>query len=250
MIKNQVLPDKIFGLERSIFELWLQPFGMLLILIMSIGLVILPKISEISAKISKIKQTNQSITDTNQKRKYIETVDQNEIQSNATALAAGLLPEKNAYVLVKVVQDVASGVNYSVDDFSVSLGDIKNDTSSKKSTTNYEKIPVNVTLIGDPNRYLDLVKAIERSLPIMSIDNFEMSTDNEEARIKLNISAYYLKDISNIKLENLSLADLTPSNEEATLLNTIKDYTTVEMNVGDSGMTFTKYNRSDPFFTP
>lgn len=250
MMKNQILPDKIFGLERSIFELWLQPFGLLLILIMSIGLVILPKISEISAKISKIQQTNQNITDTNQKRKYIETVDQNEIKDNATALAAGLLPEKNAYVLVKVIQDVASSVNYSVDDFSVSLGDIKNDISSKKNITNYEKIPVTVTLLGDSSRYLDLVKAIERSLPIMSIDNFEMSTDNEGAKIKLNISAYYLKDISNVKLENLSLADLTPSSEEVTLLSTIRDYTTVGVNIGDSGTAFTKYNRSDPFFTP
>lgn len=251
MIKNQILPEKIFGMDRSIFVLWLQPFGMLLILIISFGLVIVPKIGEVSEKVAKIQATNKNISETNQKRKYVETVDQNEIQNSAEVLGSALLPEKNAYVLVKVIQGVASGVGYAVDDFSVSLGNVKDDNSSiKKSSTNYERIPVEVTLIGEQGRYLALVKAVERSLPIMSIDSFEMNSEANQAKIKLNISAYYLKDISNLKLESLSLADLTPNSTEMSLLNTIKEYKAITVNVGESGGSFVKYNRSDPFFTP
>ena len=249
MNNKQIISDKIFGLDRGIFLLWLQPFGMLVLFIVSFGLVILPKFDDISQKISQIKLTNQKTTEVNQKRTYIQTVDQEELQNNASILSAGLLPEKSAYLLVKVVQNVAAGVGYAIDDFSVSLGDIKNADTKARTATSYDKIPVEVTLVGDSQKYLDLVKAIEKSLPIMSIDNFEMRSSADGATIKLNISAYYMKDISNVKLENLSLADLTPSKEEMDLLMTIKGYSLINTNVGGSEGTFTKYNRSDPFFT-
>ncbi|MFA6007189.1 MAG: hypothetical protein WC784_00900 [Candidatus Shapirobacteria bacterium] len=250
MKEKQVLPDQIFGLDTSIFLLWLQPFALLILLIISVGLIILPKFGEISAKITKINEVNKKITETNQKRKYLETVNQEEMQNNATSLAAGLLPEKSAYLLVKIVQSVAAGVGYAIDDFSVSLGDIKVDSDKVNANANYDKIPVQVTLIGDPTRYLDLVRAIERSLPLMSIDDFKMSSNNIGATIKLSISAYYLKDISNLKLENLSLADLTPSQNELDLLTTIKDYSLANVGTGDSNAVFVKYNRNDPFLTP
>lgn len=250
MIKKQKLPDEIFGMDTSLFLLWLQPFALLILLVLSIGLVILPKYNEFSEQVAQIRQVDQKITETNQKRTYLETVDQNEIQNQASVLAAGLLPEKSAYLLVKIVQNVAAGVGYAIDDFSVSLGDIKTDETSVTANSSYDKIPVQVTLIGDASKYLDLVKAIERSLPVMSIDNFEMSSGDGGATIKLSISAYYLKDISNIKLESLSLADLTPSKQEMDLLTTLKNYTLTNTEVGDSNATFVKYNRSDPFFTP
>ena len=48
----------------------------------------------------------------------------------------------------------------------------------------------------------------------------------------------------------MSLADLMPSQDEINLLATLKEYHQVNMGSGDSGASFVKYNRSDPFFTP
>jgi len=255
MIKGPNLPDKVFGLDTQMFLLWLEPIGLAIILILSLVLVIVPKIGEISEKVTGIKSVSNKISEVNQKRNYLQTVDQEEIKNNALKLASGLLPEKNAYLLVRTIRDVAAQTGYGIDDFSISMGDIKNDEIKKdqvkKDNSSYDKIPVGVTLVGPSDSYIALVKALERSLPIMSINNFEMKlSQSGVATIKLNISAYYLRDISNLKLENLTLANLTPTQEEMNLLLAIGEYQTMSVGSSSGNESFVKYERLDPFFTP
>lgn len=243
--------DKIFGMDVALAVLWLEPVGLAFILLLSIGLVIVPKINESLAKMTEIKSVSAKIEEINQKRTYLQTVDQEEIKNNALKLGAGLLPEKSAYLLVRIIRNVAIEAGYSIDDFNVSMGDVKTDDSKKKDNTNYDKIPVAVTLMGPAENYLTLVKSIERSLPIMSIDSFEMSSGGDGvSKIKLNVSAYYLRDITNIKLEALTLADLTPSQKEMDLLSTIGEYKAMAVQGSSGNEVFTKYDRADPFFTP
>lgn len=250
MIKKNYLPDKVFGIDSRLFLLWLEPFGLLLVFILSFGLVILPKINEASEKINQIKQLTSKISEVNQKRNYLQTVDQEEIKNNAAKLSAGLLAEKNAYLLVGVVRNAAAVANYSIDDFAISLGDVKGEEANKNDKTSlYDKIPVSVTVVGPSDNYLTLIKTIERSLPVMSIDNFEMESSLDGvSTIKLSVSAYYLRDISSLKLENLTLSDLTPSQGESDLLSKISDYKTMTVS-SNSNENFIKYQRQDPFFT-
>lgn len=249
MIKINNLPDKIFGIDTRIIILWLQPLVLVLVILFSVLLVIVPKINQTSEKMTEVKRVAQKLTEVNEKRTYLQTVNQEETRINAIKLAAGLLPEKNSYLLVRIIRDIAAGSNFNIDDFSVSLGDIKND-EAEKDNSDYDRIPVTVTLIGPADNYLSLVKGIERSLPIMSIEKFEMRSSSGVAIIKLNVLAYYLKDISNLKLENLTLGDLTPSQDEATLLSTIGEFQTmtVESN-SDIEREFVNYGRQDPFST-
>ncbi|HBP50962.1 MAG: hypothetical protein US68_C0006G0028 [Candidatus Shapirobacteria bacterium GW2011_GWE1_38_10] len=250
MTKGLNLPDKIFGIDSRILLLWLQPLGLLLIIIVSVLTVMLPKIDEISEKMKEIKAVTSKTVEVNQKRTYLQTVDQGETLNNAKKLADALLPERNSYLLVRIIRDAAAQSGYNVDDFSISMGDVKNE-EVKKDNSNYDKIPVSITLIGPADNYISLVKAIERTLPIMSIDNFEMRSQNGVATIRLNVMAYYLRDISNLKIENLTLGDLTPSQDEATLLSTINEYQTmvVEGGLNESGDDFVRYERQDPFST-
>jgi len=247
MIKIHNLPDKIFGMNSRIFLLWLQPLALAIVIFMSVGLVIVPKINEIAEKVNEIKSVSNKTIEVKQKITYLQTMDQEEIKNNALKLASGLLPERNSYLLVKVIKDTATKANYNIDDFSISMEDLK-DEETKKTNTNYDAIPVNITLIGPAGDYIALVKAIERSLPIMSINKFEMRSQNEVASIKLNVSAYYLRDITDLKLESLTLADLTPSQEEANLLLTISEYQTMTVENNDVDGEFVKYERQDPFF--
>jgi hypothetical protein len=172
-------------------------------------------------------------------------------RSNADKLSLGLLPEKSSYLLVRVVRNAAAEANYTIDDFSISMGDIKGVAPVKKDNTNYDKIPVEVTLVGPSGNYLSLVKSIERSLPIMSIDKLEMnSTLGDVSTVKLEVSAYYLRELTSVKLENLSLADLTPSQDEINLLSKISEYKTMFLESNSETKTFRIYDRSDPFSTP
>lgn len=246
--------DKIFGMDKRIFVLWLEPFAMFLIVFVSILLVIVPKINESGERLKENKSVLKKISEVNEKINYLQTVDQEEIQKNAQRLASGLLPEKSSYLLLKVIQNTAQKQNYYIDDFSISMGDVKDETEEKIQNSSFDKIPIQVNLIGPAENYLALAKTLERSLPIMSINKYEMSSvKSGVTTIKLSVFAYYMKDVSDFKLENISLADLTLSQAEADLLSTISEYSELDVKsiegVGESG-TFVKYERKDPFFTP
>ncbi|MDD3998871.1 MAG: hypothetical protein PHR98_02060 [Candidatus Shapirobacteria bacterium] len=254
MSKTIEVSDKIFGMDKRIFSLWLEPFALFLIMFMSIFMLIVPKINEGLARLNENKSVLKKTAQVNEKITYLQTIDQDQIQKDAQKLASGLLPEKSSYILLKVIQNTAQKLNYNIDDFSISMGDVKDEGEENMKTTSFDKIPIQVNLIGPVDNYLTLAKVLERSLPIMSISKYEMSSiANEVTTIKLAVNAYYMKEVTNFKLENISLADLTLSQAEADLLATIGEYNELDTKsiegVGESG-TFIKYDRVDPFFTP
>ena len=252
MRKTEV-SDKIFGMDKKIFFLWLEPFGLGLIILLSIFGVIVPKVNEVLNRLTERKLVSKKIVEVNQKINYLQTIDQEEIKNDAKKLASGLLPEKSSYLLLKVIQNAALPLNYNIDDFSISMGKVKDETDEIKNNSGFDKIPVDINLIGPGENYLKLANIIERSLPIMSINKFEVSSaKGDVSTIKLGVSAYYMKEITDLKLENLTLSDLTLSQDESDLLSTISEYSemTVESTgIGSSG-DFIKYEREDPFFTP
>jgi len=246
--------DKIFGMDRRIFSLWLEPFVLVLLIFVTTFLIIIPKINEGIAKLNENKSVLQKTTQVNEKIRYLQTTDQEGIKKNAQKLASGLLPEKSSYLLLKVIQNTAQKLNYNIDDFSISMGNVKEEDKTNNPSSSFDKIPIQVNLVGPAENYLALAKALERSLPIMSISKYEMSsTSGGVTTIKLSVYAYYMKEITNFKLENISLSDLTLSQAESDLLSTISEYTELDVKsiegVGESG-TFVKYNRVDPFSTP
>lgn len=254
MSKTIEVSDKIFGMDKRIFSLWLEPFALFLVMFMSIFMLIIPKINEGLTRLNENKSVLKKVADVNEKITYLQTIDQDQIQKDAQKLASGLLPEKSSYLLLKVIQNTAQKLNYNIDDFSISMGDVKEETGENIKVTSFDKIPIQVNLIGPAENYLDLAKVLERSLPIMSINQFEMSSiKSGVTTIKLEVNAYYMKEITNFKIENISLADLTLSQAESDLLATISEYRELDVNsiesVGESG-TFVKYDRVDPFFTP
>lgn len=251
MIKGVNLPDKILGTDTRLIVLWLEPIALGMVIFFSMVLVIVPKINEIPQRLAQIKSIKTKTADVNQKSKYLQAMDQEDIKNNALKLSMGLLPENSSYLLVGLIRNLAAGVNYDVDDFSLSMVSNKG-TVSKKSGLNFEKLPVIVTLIGPSENYISLVKAIERSLPVISIDSIDMRVAQDGiAIVKLNVTAYYLPEIGKINFENLKLADLTPNEEELNLLSKINEYKTmtVEKTSRDDA-TFKKYERQDPFFIP
>ncbi len=248
------ISDKIFGMDKRIFTLWLEPFALFLGMFVSTFLIIVPKINEGLAKLNENKSVLEKTAQVNEKISYLQTMDQEEIQKNAQKLASGLLPEKSSYLLLKVIQNTAQKLNYNIDDFSISMGDVKEDNDDSVMTSSFDKIPIQVNLIGPAENYLTLAKALERSLPIMSINKYDMLSNTIGiTTIKLAVNAYYMKEVTNFKLENITLSDLTLSQAESDLLSTISEYSELDFKsiegVGESG-TFVKYDRIDPFFTP
>jgi hypothetical protein len=244
------LPDKIFGMDTNLLVVWVAPILVVTALLFTFFGVIFPKISEIEKIVGQVKNVKKSTTEVMNKRMYFLSVDQDELNSNASLLSSGVMPQKNSYLLVKIIKKVAESSGFQVSDFSVSMGDVKKQ-EVKQAIVDYEKVPVELTLSGPGEKYLELIKGLERSLPILSIDSFDLKINGQVALIKVRVSAYFQPMTNKINIESLRLADMTLKVEETALLSKIKEYRAqgVESLEGVGGQ-YKSYERSDPFFTP
>ncbi len=244
------LPDKLFGKDTGILSVWFLPVvGMAMLILVFVG-VVLPRFSEVKNLFSQIDKVSKDVKLLNQKRTYLLSLDQAELKSKSDLVENGVLSEKNSYLLIKIVSKVVSDFGYTVADFSVTLGDIK-EIDKKSVKFDYQKVPVEVVVTGPKANFLEMVSGMEKSLPVLSIDNFNMVSAGEVATIKMSISAYYLPDWTQAKLEGLSITDLTPSKDESEILSQIssyKYYGTSGGEIGGEGQKFVPNNRIDPFY--
>ncbi|MDD2225148.1 MAG: hypothetical protein PHP97_03215 [Candidatus Shapirobacteria bacterium] len=243
------LPDKIFGLEKSLLTLFLPPLVLILIFFISLNFILIPRINEIRNVNKKINEINSKTDKVNEQIKYLNSVDSEELQKNADYLDNAVLKNKEFYLLVGIIRGVASKFNYQIESFSLAPGELKDDeVKSKTSLGNMVKMPINLSLDGPKDKKLELISALERTLPILFIDRFETSTSGDIARLNLTVSSYYIGDEINIDTSNVALSDLILSNEESALLEKISSFTKIEENQSNIGTTeFKQYQRENPF---
>jgi len=244
------LPDKVFGVDTNLLVLWVVPGLMLMALLLTFLGVIRSKISDISEIVKQVMEVRKTTQEVIEKRKYFMSIDQNELNASVSLLGSGVMPEKNSYLLIKIIQRISENSNYQVSDFSVSLGEVKKQNVNQKEI-GFEKVPVQLVLSGPREKYLELIEGLEKSLPVLSIDSFDMKTSGEVATIDIRVSAYFQPESNKINIESLGLAEMTLKSEEMALLSKIKEFKAFE--AGNSGGTegqFKSYERSDPFFIP
>lgn len=244
-------PEKIFGIDKGLIKLFLVPFSVIVVFLMSLGLVVIPKVESITANIAEINKINLQIKATNEKKNYLSSVDLEQLNNDAKYLDQAVLKEKKSYLLVGVIRKIADNFGFQIKSFSVSPGEIKDD-SNKLKVSNKEvavKMPVSVVLVGPNDKNLELIKALENSLPILFIDKFSSKTSDSVSELELVVSSYYLPDKNDYGSGNLSLNDLQLTGKESELLTRISQFGTTDGGVvEDSGETeFKKYERSNPF---
>jgi hypothetical protein len=151
-----------------------------------------------------------------------------------------------------VVRRIADNFGFQVKSFLVNPGEVKNGANQTLKVSEKEtavKMPVSVTLIGPSDRNLDLIKALENSLPILFIDKFNSKTTNGVSELEMTVASYYVPDKGDYISGNLTIKDLQLTPEESELLSTIGKFGTVEGGVSQGiGTTqFVEYDRINPF---
>lgn len=248
--KLNILPEKLFGMETGLLVVFVPLVVVVVLVVISINLLLVPKLSEyqqMSGQLNNIEQQTQQFI---QKRNYLLSIDQVELKKNADFIYNALLPQKNSYLLVGMISQIASSYGYQTDSFLVSPGDV---TAKNSSTVNgVASIPVTISIVGPADKYLNLIKGLESCLPVLSLDSFKMTSDGSVAKIDLAVSAYYAQTNMNIDITKLTLTDLTPTKEESDLLARLNQFTVLG-NTNDFGpgfdttKSYVKYNRADPF---
>jgi competence protein ComGC len=247
---KEVMPGKLFGKDTAVLLVWLWPILIIIFLIYVFILVAIPEIGQISTGFGQIKKINAETKKINDKRIYLSTLDQDELKSKSNLIENGVLSEKNSYLLIKIISRVVAEFGYSVGDYSVSLGDLK-EVDQTVAKFDYQKVPVEVAVSGPKDNFLPMVAEIENSLPILSIDDFKMNNSGGVATIKMSISAYYLPNWNQAKLESLSIADLTPNKDESDILTKIegyKYYGPAAAGFSNRSKDFKSTGRVDPFY--
>lgn len=247
------MPDTIFGINSGLIKLLIPPLALFLFFLTSLGWLIFPKIESIKSLISSSEKIKTQISLTEEKRNYLLSIDQEQLERDSDYLSSAVLKEKNSYLLLGVIEDITSKYNYNINSFSLSVQDLKGvSTSLKLSDKNIAtKMPLNIEISGPTENFIDLIKNLENSLPILFIDNMDIGQKGGNSILKMMVSSYYLPDKIDINSENLTLNDLKLTKDESDLLAKISIFEKTDSLNGtiektDRG-TFVEYNRDNPF---
>lgn len=254
MKKNDLfkMPEKVFGISSGLIKLFLFPFGLFLFFLTSLGWLVLPKIESIKFLENSSEKIKSEIKLINEKKDYLLSIDQVQLQQNVDYLSSAVLPEKNSYLLLGVLRDIVEKYDYRIDSFSLSVNDLKESNESLKisSTNMATKMPISLEVSGPTDKFIDFIKAIENSLPILYIDSMENSQKGASTDLKMSISSYHVADKVEDVLGNLTINDLKLTKEESDLLAKISQF---EKSVSLNGTTefeggsFVEHDRPNPF---
>lgn len=242
--------DKIFGVEIELIIVWLLPLAVTVAGILWILLVVVPKFGQMASLNAKYDQLKKSEKTFLSQRSYYLAIDEEELSKNSEIVSRALLQENNAYYLVMVIRKIASKYDFTVQSFSVSIEEMGDE---KVKSTTFATVPVSLTLVGSNNRTMELVKALERSLPLLSLGKFEQkNTSSGLTELSLVVSSYYLRGKGELDVSKLSVDQLTLKKEEMEVLATLADYDLVEsfegMIFGDlQKKEYFKVERQNPF---
>lgn len=252
-LKTLNIPATIFGFETALLIVFMPIVVVMVLMVISLNLVIIPKISELNEVNGKLKNLEGQKKTIIEKRDYLLSIDQEELKRNSDYVNNALLPQKNGYVLVGMIRKIADKYGFQMDSFSIKPGELTKDPNQPVTNkTGVAKLPINLVVIGPTKNYLDLINGLENSLPILSLDTLKMKNTNESSKLEMSISAYYVEDKTKFEIDKLTLNDLTLKKEESDLLSKLSNFVVVENFESlesqlDTSKDFVKYERIDPF---
>lgn len=245
------LPDKLFGLETSLLKIFLWPLVLVVIFLISLSLIIMPKMEKIGVLRKESEVVKGKTKTIALKRDYLLTVDEEELKKKSSFLTEALLKERDAYLLVGIIKQIAGKHGFYVQSFSVSPGEMSSEGDGEVAKTvekAVDRVPISFMVAGEKDRYLEFILALERSLPILSVDSFDMTRGQQIVKLDLNVSAFYVGEKSEYGMTEIKLADLMLSLEEEALLAELGEYEMVsEAGGGGDKSDFVEYDRTDPF---
>jgi hypothetical protein len=254
MKKNSLItvPDKIFGISSSLIKLFLPPLGLFLFFLTSYSWLISPRIDSIKSLITSSESIKGKIKITDEKLSYLLSVDQDQLKKDAGYLSSAVLKEKNSYLLLGILKDIAKEYGYAITSFSLSIKDFKENKNSLKiaDKSMAVKMPINIEMSGPTDKFIDLIKSIENSLPILFLDKIENTQESGNTFLKMTISSYYAADNFDLVSDNLTLSDLKLTKEESDLLTKISQFEkspSLDETFGQDSEKFIEYDRPRPF---
>jgi hypothetical protein len=182
----------------------------------------------------------------NEKVKYFSTVNQDRLKQMEKVLNEAVFKQDKSYYLVGVIQKIASEYGFEVDSFQAQVGEIgKNQEAKKVESVN---LGIKVVMFGPKDKYLELVTRLERTLPVLSINNFEIKSASDLVGIDMSVNAFFIPKQGEANVNQLSLSDLQMSEKELSLIGELEKYQKFgEDQTLGAEKTYTPYQKTNPF---
>lgn len=245
------IPDKILGVESDLLLLFVNPLLLVLGAFLLYGVFLKPQLAVIGKNQAEIKKAEVLLKSAEDKRNYLLSISQDELEKNVDLVRSAVLGQKDSYYLVGVVRNIADRYGFRVESFSVNPGKLDDDKNLK--TPEAIQLPVTLSLVGVKDTYLDLVKAMENSLPILTFKKFDMKGVGSIVELNIVVTAYYIPDQKETTMSNLSLNDLKLVGNELEMLRTISEFkkadggARLKDNTDDVQYRQGEYIRTNPF---
>jgi|GEM_PF-1109479 len=261
-ISIKLKANKLFGIDLVYYKTFTTSIIVFFAFVLCSMAVVYPKVQEFGNLSGQIASTKEKISTVQTKANYLSSVDQDELRKNEQLIGQAIPQTKDLYFLLNVVGEITRKHDFVVDSFAVSPGDVDTTgddgevvktaatSTAKQSTKGINNVPLNVVVSGPSSNYLELIKSVERALPIMSIDRFSMeSASGGVATLKMVISTYSLSQTIFVPKDG-SLSELQLSKKELELLGDISNYTRVDvqsLTATPEGALGSGIGRADPF---
>ncbi|MFA6518660.1 MAG: hypothetical protein WCV93_03390 [Candidatus Shapirobacteria bacterium] len=181
---------------------------------------------------------------------YLESVDQTEIGKLVNLLNEAVFSDNKAYYLLDTVRSVAGVFGYQVDSFDLSPGELVRGGEMVKAN---QAVPlrIKVGLVGPREKYEDYLVAMEKGLPVVSIESLKAKSSGDLTSLEMEVNAYFVPATTLTKVDKIALSELKLSASEMDLLSLLDGFKVVLPDkVGDNKENqgqFIRYDRADPF---
>ncbi len=246
--------NKVFGiLDVALVKVLVLPIMVTLIMFISVTLLFTPWITSIRGEMTRITDYKKKNNKLSEKISYLKSIDPKVLEDNSKKFNDAIFAEKNSYFLINVIRSVGDDIGFSIANFSLSPGEVKDETvTTKTKKVSVKRIPVEVSLIGPRDKFIEFIDKLEKTLPILAIEELKTKTELNMIKLDLTVSAFFVPINSESKIENLELSDLTLTEEEKILIDRLGEFKKAEspnntLNISTDSAEYKTYERVNPF---
>lgn len=232
--------------------------------VLAVGLVAIPTLIwpgwQRGWKLStEVSQVERRVADLKEKMTSLGKIEIDNFAKYHDDLKSVVVPEADAYYLLSLIKVLGKDFGYRVVQYSFGLGKISDETgatgeggSSRMTVSGARPVRLAIKMDGPAENYWDFVEAMEKMLPLISIQDMKVTGGEAEVatrKLDINIIAYYLSPSSEA---NTKKADINKFEVDTGLMEKLAAFRKVNTRevfspAAITGESFREYDQSDPF---
>jgi hypothetical protein len=197
------------------YKAFLLPFGVVVVSVLMIFYLIFPQIQQYFNLQDTIGIEQQKLDTLVGNYNFLNSLDDNQVNSNYQLLTGALPPEKDFAGIINAITYVSGQTGVAVGDFQFSLGNL---SPSNLSGTAYLSTKIEISLKGSPQNVVAFTREIIKTIPIADVDSLSVGQNSSDI-----VLVFYYKPLPSQSIsDQIKIVPL--STNQQNLINTITNW--------------------------